>query len=150
MKLCVATCQFPTSADVHSNFQYVSQLMKHAREQGAEVVTFQRLVCLVMPGLTWNLTKVLIGRYFKNVPIGLLTWLVNSRCGRFWVRLTGCQYRIIRTTACTSSVIEVNSSTAMTNGFVEVTPRKRRVTSPITPQGITLASLPYKGFVAVP
>src|SRR5436309_992485 len=40
MKLCVATCQFPTSADVHSNFQYVSQLMKHAREQGAEVAHF--------------------------------------------------------------------------------------------------------------
>lgn len=40
MKLTVATCQFPTSADIQSNFQYVSQLMKHAREQGADVAHF--------------------------------------------------------------------------------------------------------------
>jgi predicted amidohydrolase len=40
MKLSVATCQFPTSADIHRNFQYVSQLMKHAREQGADVAHF--------------------------------------------------------------------------------------------------------------
>ena len=40
MKLSVATCQFPTSADIRSNFQYVAQLMKHAREQGAEVAHF--------------------------------------------------------------------------------------------------------------
>jgi predicted amidohydrolase len=40
MKLSVATCQFPTSADIQSNFQYVSQLMKQAREQGAEVAHF--------------------------------------------------------------------------------------------------------------
>ena len=30
MKLSVATCQFPTSADIQSNFQYVSQLMEAA------------------------------------------------------------------------------------------------------------------------
>jgi predicted amidohydrolase len=40
MKLSVATCQFPTSADIHSNFQYVSRLMQQAREQGAEVAHF--------------------------------------------------------------------------------------------------------------
>src|SRR5215510_8500896 len=40
MKLSVATCQFPTSADIQSNFQYISQLMKHAREQGADVAHF--------------------------------------------------------------------------------------------------------------
>src|SRR5215813_8569119 len=40
MKLSVATCQFPTSADIQSNFQYVSQLMQHAREQGADVAHF--------------------------------------------------------------------------------------------------------------
>jgi predicted amidohydrolase len=40
MKLSVATCQFPTSADMHRNSQYVSQLMKHAREQGADVAHF--------------------------------------------------------------------------------------------------------------
>lgn len=40
MKLSVATCQFPTSADMQSNCQYVSQLMKQAREQGAEVAHF--------------------------------------------------------------------------------------------------------------
>src|SRR4029450_8046420 len=40
MKLSVATCQFPTSADIQSNFQYVSQLMPRAREQAAEVAHF--------------------------------------------------------------------------------------------------------------
>jgi predicted amidohydrolase len=40
MKLSVATCQFPTSADIRSNFQYVAQLMQHAREQGADVAHF--------------------------------------------------------------------------------------------------------------
>jgi predicted amidohydrolase len=40
MKLSVATCQFPTSADIHRNLQYVSQLMQHAREQGADVAHF--------------------------------------------------------------------------------------------------------------
>jgi deaminated glutathione amidase len=40
MKLAVATCQFPTSADIDSNFRYVAQLMKHAREQGADVAHF--------------------------------------------------------------------------------------------------------------
>src|SRR5262249_1789924 len=40
MKLSVATCQFPTSADIQSNCQYVSQLMQQAREQGADVAHF--------------------------------------------------------------------------------------------------------------
>jgi predicted amidohydrolase len=40
MKVAVATCQFPTSADIHSNFRYVSRLMQHAREQGADVAHF--------------------------------------------------------------------------------------------------------------
>lgn len=40
MQLSIATCQFPTSADIHRNFQYVAQLMRHAREQGADVAHF--------------------------------------------------------------------------------------------------------------
>jgi deaminated glutathione amidase len=40
MKLSVATCQFPTSADINSNFEYVSRLMKDAKEQGADVAHF--------------------------------------------------------------------------------------------------------------
>jgi deaminated glutathione amidase len=40
MKLIVATCQFPTSADIDSNFQYVSQFMKDAKERGADVAHF--------------------------------------------------------------------------------------------------------------
>jgi predicted amidohydrolase len=40
MKLSVATCQFPTSADIHSNFRYVSRLMQHARGKGADVAHF--------------------------------------------------------------------------------------------------------------
>ena len=40
MKLSVATCQFPTRADINSNFQYVSQLMRNAKEQGADVAHF--------------------------------------------------------------------------------------------------------------
>lgn len=40
MKLTVATCQFPTDADITSNFQHISQLMKNAREQGADVAHF--------------------------------------------------------------------------------------------------------------
>jgi predicted amidohydrolase len=40
MQLSIATCQFPTSADTYRNFQYVSQLMRHAREQGADVAHF--------------------------------------------------------------------------------------------------------------
>jgi len=40
MKLTVATCQFPTNADIKSNFQNVSQLMKSAKEQGADVAHF--------------------------------------------------------------------------------------------------------------
>jgi predicted amidohydrolase len=40
MKLSVAACQFPTSADIDRNFRHVSQLMQHAREQGADVAHF--------------------------------------------------------------------------------------------------------------
>ncbi|MBU2515724.1 carbon-nitrogen hydrolase family protein [bacterium] len=40
MKLKIATCQFPTSANIDSNFQHVSNLMKKAREQGAAVAHF--------------------------------------------------------------------------------------------------------------
>ncbi len=40
MKLAIATCQFPTSDDIDSNFRYVSRLMRNACEQGAEVAHF--------------------------------------------------------------------------------------------------------------
>ena len=40
MKLTIATCQFPTSADIHRNFQYISELMKKAKEVNAEVAHF--------------------------------------------------------------------------------------------------------------
>lgn len=40
MKLTVATCQFPTSADINSNFQYVLQLLKNAKEQDADIAHF--------------------------------------------------------------------------------------------------------------
>lgn len=40
MKLSVATCQFPTSADIRSNFQDVSQLMKNAKERSVDVAHF--------------------------------------------------------------------------------------------------------------
>lgn len=40
MKLNVATCQFPTSADIDSNYRYISQLIHRAREQNADVAHF--------------------------------------------------------------------------------------------------------------
>ncbi len=40
MKLTIATCQFPTSADIHRNFQYISALMKKAKDGHAEVAHF--------------------------------------------------------------------------------------------------------------
>lgn len=40
MKLTVATCQFPTSADIQSNFEYVSRLMREAKDRGADVAHF--------------------------------------------------------------------------------------------------------------
>ena len=40
MKLTVATCQFPTSDDIQSNFRYISQLMRNAKEQHADVAHF--------------------------------------------------------------------------------------------------------------
>ena len=40
MRLSVATCQFPTSVDINSNYQHISQLMTKAREQGADVAHF--------------------------------------------------------------------------------------------------------------
>ncbi len=40
MKIIVATCQFPTSAEIQSNFQYVSHQMRSAKEQGAHVAHF--------------------------------------------------------------------------------------------------------------
>lgn len=40
MKLTVATCQFPTTADIESNYQYISQLMNRAKDQGADVAHF--------------------------------------------------------------------------------------------------------------
>jgi deaminated glutathione amidase len=66
---------------------------------------------------TLNRMKILIGSCFTNVLISFLNWLVNSSFGRSLVRLTSCQYRKSRTTACTSSVIAVNSSTAMDKRF---------------------------------
>ena len=40
MKLTIATCQFPTSADINSNFNYICQLMKKSSERGADVAHF--------------------------------------------------------------------------------------------------------------
>lgn len=40
MKLIVATCQFPISADIRSNLQYVSQQMTAAKNCGAQVAHF--------------------------------------------------------------------------------------------------------------
>lgn len=40
MKLMIATCQFPTSSDIHANFNYISQLMKKSRDRGADVAHF--------------------------------------------------------------------------------------------------------------
>ena len=117
MKLSVATCQFPTSADMQSNCQYVSQLMKQAREQGAEVAHFPE-ACLSgyagadlesYDGFDWQLLHD-------------CTYQIMALAGaiKLWTilgRRTSCPHRISRTTACTSSVIEANFSTAMTNGL---------------------------------
>ena len=40
MQLSVATCQFPTSADVDGNYRHISNLMKLARDRGAGVAHF--------------------------------------------------------------------------------------------------------------
>ena len=40
MKLKVATCQFPVSADLRSNARYVLRQMRKARERGADVAHF--------------------------------------------------------------------------------------------------------------
>lgn len=40
MKLSIATCQFPTSADIESNYQHIARLMKQAKDQGADVAHF--------------------------------------------------------------------------------------------------------------
>ncbi|MEZ4606680.1 MAG: nitrilase-related carbon-nitrogen hydrolase [Deinococcales bacterium] len=40
MKLSVATCQFPTSADIQSNYHYIAQLMNQAKAQNADVAHF--------------------------------------------------------------------------------------------------------------
>lgn len=40
MKLSVATCQFPTSAEVTNNFQHIAQLIRDAKSQGADVAHF--------------------------------------------------------------------------------------------------------------
>ena len=65
MKLIVATCQFPTCSDIRSNFQYVYQLMKNAKEKGADVAHFPE-ACLTgyagadlesYEGSDWELLK---------------------------------------------------------------------------------------------
>jgi predicted amidohydrolase len=45
MKLTVATCQFPISADTRKNLRYVSRQMRVARDRGADVAHFPE-VCL--------------------------------------------------------------------------------------------------------
>lgn len=40
MTLAVATCQFPTSADISANLGYVLGLMREAKRQGAEIAHF--------------------------------------------------------------------------------------------------------------
>jgi deaminated glutathione amidase len=40
MPLTVATCQFPMSANIESNRQYISKQMKRAHDRGAQVVQF--------------------------------------------------------------------------------------------------------------
>lgn len=45
MKLTVATCQFPTSADVSRNLKYILKQMRQAKDRGADVAHFSE-VCL--------------------------------------------------------------------------------------------------------
>ncbi len=40
MKISVATCQFPISADVRANFEHVARQVRRAKRQGADVVHF--------------------------------------------------------------------------------------------------------------
>ena len=70
MKLTIATCQFPTSADIESNFNYISQLIKKSSERGADVAHFPES-CLSgyasadiesFKGFNWQLLKELTHR----------------------------------------------------------------------------------------
>ena len=67
MNLTIATCQFPTSADIESNYQYIAQLMRQAKEQGSEVAHFPE-ACLSgyagadfkdLEGFNWTLLQEL-------------------------------------------------------------------------------------------
>jgi predicted amidohydrolase len=40
MKMTIATCQFPVSADIHKNMTYVIKQMKEAKKKGADVAHF--------------------------------------------------------------------------------------------------------------
>ena len=40
MKLIIATCQFPVSADITNNYRYISAQMRKAKAQGADVAHF--------------------------------------------------------------------------------------------------------------
>jgi predicted amidohydrolase len=40
LKLDVATCQFPTSADIDANLGFVLRLMREAKSRGGEVAHF--------------------------------------------------------------------------------------------------------------
>lgn len=65
MKLTIATCQFPTSASIERNFQYVSDLMQQAKAAGADVAHFSEACLSSYAGadfenceaLDWNLLK---------------------------------------------------------------------------------------------
>jgi deaminated glutathione amidase len=40
MKITVATCKFPVSADIRANYEHIASLARRAKQQGADVVHF--------------------------------------------------------------------------------------------------------------
>ncbi len=89
MKLTVATCQFPVSADIHSNLLYVSRQMRAAKAQGAHVAHFPE-ACLSgyagvdlasFKGFDWDLLQECT-RAVLNLARQLRLWVILGSAHR--------------------------------------------------------------------
>jgi deaminated glutathione amidase len=92
MKLTVATCQFPTSADVSQNLRYVLSQMHSAKDRGAQVAHFPE-ACL--SGYAGHDIKSYKGFDWEVLETSTLEIIEQARKLKLWVilgsihRLTG-------------------------------------------------------------
>ena len=114
--LRLATCQFPVSADVKDNGNWVRTQMRQASDQGADLIHFPECALSGYAGVDLPSIDDLDWEALHRETEAVLRWPVSWGSGSCWGAPTASAATTGRTTASTSSAPRAPSSTATTSG----------------------------------